>query len=222
MQGRYTSAIEGAANFVTQQLQGCSPNPKLIKRAIMKFTSTKRIALIVSAGVLGLQLSVASAADDFSPYVDKKGNISLPDDFRLKMIHLGSWFVAEGGASGFHDVYTEAATAEAYRESGAFPDGATLVKELRAHETGKYTTGDAVSRATDGLKQWFVMIKDSEGRFPDNAVWGDGWGWALFKTTDTGVNAASDYKADCLGCHVPAQETDWIYIEGYPTLTATK
>ncbi len=170
--------------------------------------------------VFGLQLSIVKAADKFSPYVDEKGNISMPDDFRLNMVHLGSWFVADGGASGFHDVYTEAASAESYRKTGEFPDGATLVKELRAHQTGKYTTGEQVSFATDGLKQWFVMVKDGEGRFPDNPVWGDGWGWALFKTTDRSVNAAADYKADCLGCHVPAKETDWIYVEGYPTLTA--
>ncbi len=186
----------------------------------MVVTNTRRISLVFCAAVIGAQLSVATAMDKFSAYVDESGTITLPDDFRLKMVHLGSWFVAEGDASGFHDVYTEATSAEAYRKTGAFPDGATLVKELRAHETGKYTTGDNVSFATDGLKQWFVMVKDSKGRFPDNAAWGDGWGWALFKTSDTSVNAAADYKTDCLGCHVPAKETDWIYIEAYPTLMA--
>lgn len=136
------------------------------------------------------------------------------------MTHPGSWFVADGGASGFHDVYTEAASVEAYRKTGEFPDGATLVKELRAHETGKYTTGDEVSLATSSLKQWFVMVKDTEGRFSDNALWGDGWGWALFKPDDSSVNVAADYKTDCLGCHVPAKDTDLVYIQGYPTLTA--
>ncbi len=179
-----------------------------------------RVMLFFCAALLVMQMSVAAAMDKFSPYVDENGTISLPNDFRLHMVHLGSWFVAEGGASGFHDVYTEAASAKFYRENGAFPDGATLVKELRAHQAGQYTTGDNVNFATDGLKQWFVMVKDSTGRFPDNPVWGDGWGWALFKTTDTSVNAASDYKTDCLGCHVPAKDSDWIYVEAYPTLTA--
>jgi len=174
-------------------------------------------AAMTTGGVLHSQ---SMGAEEFSPNVDKEGNISLPEDFRLSMVHLGSWFVAEGDASGFHDVYTEAASAQAYRETGQFPDGATLVKELRAHKTDKYTTGDNVSFATEGLKQWFVMIKDAEGRFSDNPLWGDGWGWGLYKTTDTSVNAASDYKADCLGCHVPAKETDWVYVEAYPTLKA--
>lgn len=44
-----------------------------------------------------LQTSEAIADDTgFSPYVDKSGNISLPEDFRISMIHLGSWFVPEG------------------------------------------------------------------------------------------------------------------------------
>jgi len=156
---------------------------------------------LTASGILHSQ----SMGEKFSPNVDEEGNISLPEDFRLNMVHLGSWFVADGDASGFHDVYTEASTVEAYRETGEFPDGATLVKELRAHETGAFTTGQDVSFATSGLKQWFVMVKDTEGRFPDNKLWGDGWGWGLYKTDDSSVQAASDYKEDCLGCHVPAQ-----------------
>ena len=175
-----------------------------------------RRAIIV---VLGL-ISLSVAADDgFSPYVDDSGNISFPGDFRISMVHLGSWFVPEGGASGFHDVYTEKTSAEAYRKTGKFPDGATLVKELRASNAGTYTTGANVSYATDGLKQWFVMIKDEKGRFSDNPLWGDGWGWALFKPDDSSTNVATDYKVDCLGCHVPAQANDWVYTEAYPTLT---
>nr|WP_269808714.1 cytochrome P460 family protein [Enterovibrio nigricans] len=93
------------------------------------------------------------------------------------MVHLGSWFVPDGGASGFHDVYTEKSAVEAFRETGEFPDGATVVKELRAHSSGDFTTGSGVSHATRELKQWFVMIKDSENRFSGNKIWGDGWGW---------------------------------------------
>ena len=172
----------------------------------------------VVGGVFGLSSLTVTADSHFSPYVSEDGDISFPGDFRLNMVHLGSWFVPEGGASGFHDVYTEKSSAEAFRETGKFPDGATLVKELRASEAGTYTTGQNVSYATSGLKQWFVMIKDEQGRFDGNPVWGDGWGWALFKTDDTSVNAAADYKVDCLGCHIPAKGNDWIYTEAYPTL----
>ncbi len=155
----------------------------------------------------------------FSRYVDSTGNIKLPEDFRRTMVHLGSWFVPEGGASGFHDVYADAAAVDGYRSTGKWQDGATIVKELRAAASGQYTTGKGVSHATNEIKQWFVMVKDSKGRFPKNPNWGDGWGWALVKTDDTTKNVSTDYKKDCLGCHVPAKQTDWIYVEGMPTLT---
>jgi hypothetical protein len=167
----------------------------------------------------GLPVLAEDDAGQFSPNVDAEGQISLPDDFRNQMVHLGSWFVPEGDASGFHDVYTEAETAAAYRQTGEFPDGATLVKELRASKSGNYTTGAGVSHATGTIKQWFVMIKDRQGRFPDDPLWGEGWGWGLFKADSPDVNSVTSYQTDCLGCHVPAKATDWIYVEGYPTLS---
>ena len=134
------------------------------------------------------------------------------------MVHLGSWFVPDGGASGFHDVYTEKATVDEFRRTGKFPDGATLVKELRASDTGTYSTGADISYSTDELKQWFVMVKDTQGRFPDSKIWGEGWGWALFMPDDPETNVASNFRAECLGCHVPAKSKDWVYTEAYPIL----
>ena len=155
----------------------------------------------------------------FSAFVDKKGTISLPKDFRKTMSHLGSWFVPLGDASGFHDVYARQTDISAYRKTGKFPDGAILVKELRASSVADYSTGQNVSFANKNIKQWFVMIKDTKNRFPKNKNWGDGWGWALFKTDNPDLNVSKNYKEDCLGCHLPAKANDWIYIEGYPTLT---
>ena len=155
----------------------------------------------------------------FSEYVDKKGNISIPVDFRKTMSHLGSWFVPVGDASGFHDVYARQADVIRYRKTNKFPDGAVLIKELRASSTADYTTGKNVSYANETIKQWFVMIKDSRNRFPDNKNWGNGWGWALFKTDNPDVNVSTDYQKDCLGCHFPAKDKDWVYVEAYPTLT---
>ena len=118
-------------------------------------------ASVIIAGFSLSAISAIAADDGFSSYVDEQGDISFPNGFRSSMVHLGSWFVPEGGASGFHDVYTEKESAEAYRKTGKFPDGATIVKELRASEAGTYTTGTNVSYATDGLKQ---MVRDDQGR----------------------------------------------------------
>jgi hypothetical protein len=31
---------------------------------------------------------------------------------------------------------------------------------------------------------------------------------------------ATDYKKDCLTCHIPAKADDWIYVKGYPVLNS--
>ena len=178
------------------------------------------ICLTISVFILsGIHSSYAENTKlEFSKFVDDKGNISLPKDFRKTMVHLGSWFVPAGEASGFHDVYTRQIDVNRYRKTGKFPDGAIVIKELRSSSTADYTTGKNVSYANATIKQWFVMIKDSENRFPKSANWGNGWGWALFKTDNHNINVSIDYKKDCLGCHFPAKNNDWVYIEGYPTL----
>ena len=182
-----------------------------MKKTVFKILGTALIVTLQS-------VSSSAMAESFSANVDGKGTISFPDNFDVNMVHLGSWYVPDGGASGFHGVYTEKMSVEAFRKTGKFPDGATIVKELRPSVAGDYTTGKGVSHATNGIKQWFVMIKDSKGRFSSNPNWGDGWGWALFKADNTTANASTDYKKDCLGCHVPVTDKDLIYTEGYPVL----
>ncbi len=161
--------------------------------------------------------TLAVAGEQLSPVVDAKGNINFPQDFRTTMVHLGSWFVPAGEASGFHDVFTEKDSVLFFQKNGRFPDGAVLVKVLRASKSGDYTTGQGVHHSTT-IKQWFVMVKDSKNRFSGNPIWGDGWGWALFKPDNPEKNVATDYKKDCLACHIPAKSTDWVYTQAYPIL----
>ena len=152
-------------------------------------------------------------------YVDKDGSIRLPEDYRLKWTHLGSWYVEgkNGEAGEVHDVYTEPETVAAFQNTGKWPAGATIVKEIRAGEKGKMTTG---SVNWDGqIKQWFVMVKGTSDRtFPENPNWGLGWGWGLYSIDSPKKNISTDYKLDCRGCHIPAKQTDWVYTHGYPTL----
>lgn len=181
-------------------------------------TRVKPLRWFIVLTLLPLGAPMASAEPGFSPYVDAKGNISLPKAFRLQMVHLGSWFVPEGDVSGFHDVFTEKESVEAFRKTGVFPDGATLVKELRPSHADHYTTGKDVHYSEANVKQWFVMIKDQKGRFKGHPAWGDGWGWALFSPGQPFQNLATNYKHDCLSCHVPAKQKDWVYTEAYPVL----
>ena len=115
-----------------------------------------------------------------------------------------------------HLTYASPGAADYYRHNKKFADGTVLVKEVFGTDHARMTTGDA--HWAQDTKVWFVLIKDSKGRYRHNPLWGDGWGWALFKSDAPNKQIATDYKKDCLGCHIPAKADDWIYVKGYPVL----
>jgi Cytochrome P460 len=180
-----------------------------------------RIAsLIVALVVLTSQQPVRSqnmgSANGFD-LVDKTGNIRKPADFRDLYQELGVYTPVDfNNNTEMHYTYAPPGTAEYYRKNGKFADGTVLVKEVFATDHAQLTTGDA--HWATATKVWFVMIKDDKNRYPNNPLWGDGWGWALFKADAPDKQVATNYKKDCLGCHVPATSTDWVYVQGYPVL----
>jgi hypothetical protein len=40
--------------------------------------------------------------------------------------------------------------------------------------------------------------------------------WALFGSDR--VLKTKDYRSECPGCHIPAEATNWAYVDGYPLL----
>jgi hypothetical protein len=150
---------------------------------------------------------------------DASGNLHVPDSYRTTYQLLGTWVVAADqgqGAKQLHVVYASPGATAEYRKNGRFSDGAVLVKEVFEAHTAQMTTGTVSSAGT--LKGWFVMVKDSKGRYPGNKLWGDGWGWSWFDAGNPSKTTSTDYRADCRACHVPAQASDWVYVGGYPPL----
>jgi hypothetical protein len=176
----------------------------------------KQLILGVALGLMAIAPTV-HAHDAFSSYVNSKGEMVLPENYQTDMAHLGTFLVPSGGAAGFHHVYTQPETIAAFKATGEFPDGAVIIKEIRISEKNSYTTGADVSSATADIAQVFMMIKDAEGRFKGNKLWGEGWAWSLHKP-GSNKNVATDYKTDCLGCHEPVRDQDFIYTQAYPIL----
>ena len=170
------------------------------------------------AALAGYQSASAQASHKFNGYdlVDNTGNIRKPADYRDLYQLLGTYTVLDPKGDQMHVTYATPGTAEYYRKTGKFPDGAVLIKEIFGTDHAQLTTGD--SHWALGTKVWFVKIKDEKNRFPQNPLWGDGWGWFLFKADAPDKQVATDYKKDCLSCHVPAKSTDWTYVQGFPSL----
>jgi len=142
-------------------------------------------------------------------------------NYRQEWVLLGSFSVLaddpEKGAKELHVVYARPQTVEVYRETGEFPDGAVLVKDVFATKTEALTTG--IASYADTLKGRFVLVKDKTDRYAGKSpLWGDGWGWAFYGGTETQKTVTTDYQKDCLGCHEPARSQDLIYVQGYPVL----
>jgi hypothetical protein len=176
-------------------------------------------AIIAIAALSSMQATAINNASQTMATVDAKGNLRVPREYRTTYEPLGSWAVAADvgrGSKQLHVVFASPGSIEAYRNASRFPDGTVLVKEVFETATKEMTTG-TVSHA-DHLKGWFVMVKDSTNRYPGNALWGDGWGWSWFDAANPTKTTSTDYKLNCKSCHVPAQATDWIYVDGYPAL----
>jgi hypothetical protein len=165
------------------------------------------------------QTTAPTARPKADAVVDADGNLRVPADYRTTYQFLGNWAVAadEGeGSKESHVVYASPGAIAAYRKEGHFPDGSVLVKEVFGAATEAMTTG-TVSHAQT-LKGWFLMVRDSKNSHPENPLWGDGWGWSWFDAANPSETTSTDYEVDCKSCHVPAEATEWVYVEGYPPL----
>jgi hypothetical protein len=179
----------------------------------------RTLMLVLSLTAIG-PIRWAAAQDrnlyDGFKLVDKTGNLRKPADYREMYQMIGAWTVLDPKGNQMHDVFASPGAADYFRRNKKFADGTVLVKEIDGTDRGQMTTGNVNWAANTQV--WFVLIKDSKGRFPNNPLWGNGWGWFLFKADAPDKQVATDFKKDCLQCHVPAQADDWIYVKGYPVL----
>ncbi len=186
-----------------------------------------RLAFVAGAASLAVaSIGVVAESPTYSTtlkqYVKPDGTITVPEDYRTRFTFIGTFSVAggdqAGGQAGFHQVYIDPDSIEQFRRTGKFPDGAMIVKELQKTRALKMTTGHVSSwKENEG---WFVMIKDTEGRFKDSGLWGDGWGWALFDAGSRVKPTTKNYKKECIPCHTPVKNTDWVHVWAYPLLGA--
>lgn len=189
-------------------------------------------SLLVSgytALILGISAAGYSFAGDHAEaknyghaFHDENGKINLASmDFARDWESLGTWSVDandDGEVNELHKVFASPGTISHFNEHGSFEDGTVLVKELHAVETNALKTGQASS--STGAFGIFVMIKDSSNQFDGKPNWDKGWGWAFFEPDEPNEDVMPLNK--CIECHIPAQDTDWVYTFGYPALKTSE
>jgi hypothetical protein len=189
----------------------------------MKFIKISTISVVALLALVSIaaygQTDTATTDPAAKAVVDANGNLRVPADYRTSYQFLGSWAVADGvgkSPNQLHVVYASPGTIAAHRRDKRFPDSSVLVKELFQTATEQMKTG-TVSRAQT-LKGWFVMVKDSKDSHAGNALWGDGWAWSWFDADNPLKTTSTNYRVNCLPCHLPARATDLVYVQGYPPL----
>ena len=119
------------------------------------FAAAGAAAVVVGAVVFARG---GPAAESFSPYVDEKGNISLPKDFRT-WYFLGTWGVATDeddgvGSKGIHNVYTQLETVSAFRTTGTSTWAPASTRTETASPTSAKRTATTTAHPTIRRFSW--------------------------------------------------------------------
>jgi hypothetical protein len=158
---------------------------------------------------------VATVSTESGPVYEADGRLKLPANYR-EWIFLSSGLDMSYGAdmsgasahSMFDNVFVEPTAYREFVRTGTWPDGTSLMLEVRGAATkgsinqhGKFQTGDVM-----GLE---VHVKDTR-RFQG--------GWAFFSFKGRQPAPMIPMTAECYSCHQQHAAVDTTFVQFYPTL----
>jgi len=173
---------------------------------------------------------VEAQAQQSSAVFDADGKMKLPTGFR-SWVFIGAPLTPNAlnnGKAGFpeyHHVYVEKKNVDAYMQTGTFPEGTVLVKELTRVLNPTFPDG---SRKEPSGRGYFngeyngidVSVKDTK-RFAGT----NGWGYFTFghHPLPYAETAAESPVTECAGCHIAnVAKTDMTWVQFYPLLRDKK
>lgn len=196
----------------------------------MKVVKTLALGLCLSASALAVSQfstpATAQAAQDWKPKWTEDDQLILPDGYR-EWVYLGSPLTPNGlngGAAGFpefHNVYVHPSVFAIYKDTGAFPEGTILLKELQLTHDGDQENG---SRQEVSGRGYFpagfngidIAVKDST-RFSESQNWGYfNFGHHAPPYAETAAAAPTEA---CAQCHIENADEDMVFTRFYAILT---
>lgn len=195
--------------------------------------ATKPLIVGVALGASALVLSQfsssvsAQVSDDWQPKWTEDGQLVLPEGYR-EWVYLGSPLTPNalnGGEAGFpeyHNVYMHPAAYALFKESGEFPEGTILLKELQLSQPGEEEDG---SRYEVSGRGYFpgafngidIAVKDSS-RFSDSQNWGY-FNFGHHAPPYAETAAAAPVEA-CAACHIDNADEDMVFTRFYEILNS--
>jgi hypothetical protein len=184
--------------------------------------------LVAAAAALSLwgapTVSAQGQTARYLPEYAANGDLLLPKNFN-EWIYLGSPLTPDGlngGEAGFpefHNVYIEPGSYRIYKETGAFPEGTILFKELQRVMAPEYPDGSRDEPSGRGffpgaLNGADVSVKDSV-RYAETG----GWGFFNFNHGEPKLTQAPvRSNEECAGCHTANADTDMVFTRFYRLL----
>ncbi len=178
--------------------------------------------LVATASLLLIPAPTVAGNDAGKPSYNEAGALILPQGYR-EWIYVGAPLTPNDMNGGkaefpeFHSVYINPQGYQGYKNTGTFPDGTIMLKELvsvgakKATSGSGYFMGDYVAVA--------VSVKDSK-QFPDEP---GHWGFFSFGNHPNLTPTAEPLPtASCNGCHEASADEDWVFTQYYPVLRAAK
>lgn len=160
------------------------------------------------------------------PQYTESGDLVLPVGFE-RWVYVGSPLTPNalnGGAANFpefHNVYIEPGSYDIYKETGVFPEGTILFKELQLVQTNGADPANGSTQEASGrgyfpgaLNGADVSVKDTK-RYADTG----GWGYYNFNHSEPKAETAKlRTNEECAACHTTGAKKDMVWTQFYPRL----
>jgi hypothetical protein len=143
-----------------------------------------------------------------SPTEEAPPEVRYPTDYK-EWIHAKTMVIEEGHPlyetfGGIHHVYANRKCLRSFRTGKEFPNGATLVFELREAKR--------IDNSIQGGPVKFIAVMEKDRRkFKDTG----GWGFEAFKG-ETKERIVKDPKKECFSCHEARKAKDFVFTEYKP------
>ncbi|NKB50756.1 MAG: chain A cytochrome P460 [Rhizobiaceae bacterium] len=170
-------------------------------------------------------VATAQMSDDWKPKWTAEGQLELPTGYR-EWIYLGSPLTpnalndGEAGFPEYHNVYMHPQAYKLYKQTGEFPEGTILLKELQLTREAEEEDG---SRTEVSGRGYFpaafngidIAVKDSS-RFAES----ENWGYFNFghHAPPYAKTASAAPVGACAACHISNATKDMVFSEFYTIL----
>jgi hypothetical protein len=194
----------------------------------MKLLGAALISAALALGAVNAQAQQVNHAE-----FTADGAVKIPQNWR-EWVYIGTPLTPNalnGGEAAFpefHNVYIEPSAFAVYRETGEFPDGTQIAKELAlTYQNPDGNNEDGSSGEVSGVGYFQgefagleLTVKDSK-RFA-----GEPGYWAYFSfghTPEPYARTAAAFPTEsCNACHESNAAQDFVFTQFYPVLRAAK